>query len=305
VHAVCAQTQKPFELVIVDSSQDRGVCPHSIISICENSGIQLSFRAVDHAFPGKARNIGIDEARSPWIALLDVHTLPCPDWLAQSTRQIESDGLDGVWGETIFVASSFTERLFRDGLFGMAPRQTLPGSVFHRRVAATVGTFIPWVRAGEDTDWMHRVKLMRLQVNRSLCVTADYRGLRGVGFRSMLSKWTRYYLSSKSLPHLLPQKVLAWTLAYSLLFFLSMNWNNVVANWQVESPWYIPNVTKITATIPLVFYAVMRGLVIPVRRGVPVQQLLPFRFALIALGCGILDAVKVVIFSFTYRNHKD
>jgi len=301
VYAVCAQTLKPFELVIIDSSHDRGNCPRGIISVCKSSGIQLIYLAVDHAFPGKARNIGIDEAHSQWIALIDVYTLPRSDWLSQSTKQIESGGLDGVWGATIFKAYSFTERLFRDGLFGMLSRQTLPGSVVHRKVIGSAGAFIPWVRAGEDTDWMLRVKLMKLKINRSICVTTDYIGLRGLGFWEAFARWSRNYSSSKSLPHLLPQQILVLVLIYSLLLFLAVNWNNFMADWQINSPLYIPNITKITAVFPILLYIILRSLVIPLRRGVPIWQLLPFRFVLIALVCGALDVTKALIFSFAFR----
>ena len=35
------------------------------------------------AYPGKARNIGVNLSDSEWIAFLDVRTLPHQDWLKQ------------------------------------------------------------------------------------------------------------------------------------------------------------------------------------------------------------------------------
>lgn len=303
VAAVCAQSHKPFELVIVDSSVDRGGDIASLVNACENKGIQLNYLAVDNVFPGHARNIGIEHAESPWIALIDVSTVPRPCWLAQAARQIESDGLDGVWGATVFEAFLFAEGLFRDGIFGMAPRQTLPGSVVHRRVMARAGIFIQWVRSGEDTDWMLRVKLMQFAVNDSIGVTADYIGLRGLNSSMMLSKWVHYYSSSRSLPHLFNQKLLVWILVYPLLIFVALNWNDLVANWRMDSPWYVPNITKAAVIIPPLIYITVRGFVIPARRGVPIRKLLPVRFVLIAMVCGLLDAIKAAMLLFPHTRN--
>lgn len=304
VASVCSQAYKPYELVIIDSSGDRGDVA-GIASACENNGIRLHYQAVDHAFPGMARNMGIQLAQSPWVAFIDVHTIPRPDWLAKAVRQIEAGELDGVFGATVFEGITFIGRLYSDGLFGMLPRRTLPGSVFHRRVIAKAGILIPWVRAGEDTDWMSRVKLMRLRVNDSVSVTTDYIGLRGLRIRTLLIKWVHYYASSESLPHIFPQKVLVWLLIYPIFILIALNWNNLAASWRVDSPWYVPNVTKFVVAIPPLLYMTLRGLVIPVRRGVPLRKLLPLRFILIALLCGMLDLIKVAIFLFpSPRNGK-
>jgi len=299
VSAVCSQAFKPYELVILDSSVQQGGCPPAVLNACEKSGIRLTYVTVAHAYPGHARNLGIERAQSPWLAFCDVLTLPKPDWLARAVAQIESDQCDGVWGATVFEASSLTGRLLRDGLYGMSPRRTLPGTVFNRSIIATVGGLIPWVRAGEDTDWMRRIILMRLRFADPDGATMSYVGLKGVRLAKMLSKWIRYYSASRDLPHLFPQKVVVWALFYPMLILIAMNWNQIVAHWQMDSPWYIPNVTKLAASFPPLAYVMLRGFILPARRGVPLTRLLPFRFALIALVCGMLDLAKAVIFTLS------
>ena len=298
IKSINNQIIKPAEIVIIDSSVDRGKCPSEISSLCAFSGIKLIYEQRDSALPGDARNIGIRRASSGLIALLDVKTIPQPDWIDKSLRILAIEGVSGVWGSTYFIAETKFERLVRDGLFGMHPRKTLPGSVFRREVFEKAGQFVDWVRAGEDTEWMLRVEVHKIKVASTLNISINYTGLIGSDAKQLLKKWNRNYTMSRELPHFFPQKIFLWLIFYPMMILIAFNWNYLIADWRMDSPLYLGHVTKIMAILPFFVYIIMRGFIIPLKRGVSIFQLVPFRFFGILLICMIADGVKGLVFSF-------
>jgi glycosyltransferase involved in cell wall biosynthesis len=302
VHAVCLQTVKPSEIVIVDSSSERGACPEVVTALCAASNVRLIYSYQAHAFPGQARNIGLELARAELIAFIDVQTIPRPNWLEISSYLINSNDVAGVWGTTCFNADTTFERLVRDGFHGMKTRKTLPGSVFDRKVFAKVGQFVDWVRAGEDTEWMLRLELHRVPVVCPSRALISYVGLIGSDIKRLLTKWYRNYRASRDLPHFSSQRLLLWLILYPLLTLIAFNWNYLIADWRMDSPLYIGHITKIVVVMPVLMYVLVRGLALPFRRGVPIQRLLPIRFFAIALICFLADLVRVLVFSIPKRN---
>jgi glycosyltransferase involved in cell wall biosynthesis len=303
VHALCQQKVKPAEIVIVDSSLECGACPAEVIELCAFSGIQLIYAHLAHALPGRARNIGLELSKADLIAFIDVQTIPKPNWLETSSLLLNSNPVLGVWGATYFNADTTFERLVRDGFHGVKTRMTLPGSVFDRKVFAKVGQFIDWARAGEDTEWMSRVELLRVPVVCPTCVLIDYVGLIGLDLKTLLRKWHRNYSASGGLPQFFPQRLILWLIFYPLLILIAFNWNYLIADWRLESPFYIGHVTKIVSGLPALLYVIIRGIMLPLKRGVSIKQLLPIRFLAVTFVCFMADAVKVFIFSIPKNKH--
>lgn len=303
IKAINKQTIRPTEVVIIDSSFERGNCPVEISSLCAFSGIKLIYEQRQSAFPGDARNIGISRASTGLIALLDVETIPQPDWLDNSLRILAIEGVLGVWGSTYFSAETKFERLVRDGLFGIRPRKTLPGSVFKREVFERVGQFVDWVRAGEDTEWMLRVEVHKIIVVNTTNTSVNYTGLIGSDAKQLLKKWQRNYTMSRELPHFFPLKILLWLIFYPMIILIAFNWNYLIADWRMDSPFYLGHVTKIMVVLPFIVYVIIRAFLIPLKRGVSIFQLLPIRFLGILLVCIIADGVKWLVFSLPTKNH--
>ena len=90
------------------------------------------------------------------------------------------------------------------------------------------------------------------------------------------------------------QGITFWLVSYIFLSLVSFNWNSVVAGWETDSPLYFSHVTKISTLTPLVLYIFFRGIFIPHRRGVPIKELLPIRFLLLASVGVALDLVKML-----------
>jgi glycosyltransferase involved in cell wall biosynthesis len=301
VHAICNQTFKPDEIVIVDSSTEHSVCSAEITAFCAVSGIGLNYEHHSQAFPGHARNIGLGMAKSELIAFIDVKTIPRPHWLEAASNLLASNEIDCVWGATCFSAETTFERLVRDGFHGTLARTTLPGTVCRRDVFAKAGQFVGWVRAGEDTEWMLRLKLLKLPVINPSSSLIDYVGLIGSDTKRLLSKWYRNYMASSDLPHFFPQRLLLWLVFYPVIIVIAFNWNYLIAEWRMDSPLYIGHITKIVAGLPVLAYVVVRGLALPMQRGVGIWRLLPFRFIPITVICFMADIVKVLVFSVPKR----
>jgi glycosyltransferase involved in cell wall biosynthesis len=303
VQALCKQTLKPAEIAIIDSSIERGACPAEVTKSCSLSGIRVIYVHLAHALPGQARNTGIELTSSDFVAFIDVQTIPKPNWLEISHNMLINNRILGVWGATIFNAHSMFERLVRDGFFGAKLRITLPGSVFDRKVFAKVGQFIEWVRAGEDTDWMLRVELLNIPVLCPSSALIEYVGIIGLSFKTLLIKWKRNYTASSDLPHFFPHKLIIWLILYPLLILIAFNWNYLIADWQTESNLYLAHVTKIMAILPVSAYVVFRGILLPLKRGVGIQKILPIRFLAITFVCLMADTVKALTLSIPKRKN--
>jgi cellulose synthase/poly-beta-1,6-N-acetylglucosamine synthase-like glycosyltransferase len=303
VHAVCSQTVKPSEIVIVDSLLGYGACPAEIEVVCAASSIKLIYEHRDRALPGDARNIGLCMANGELIAFIDVKTTPMSHWLEVSLSLLAADGAAGVLGATYFSAQTKFEKLVRDGFYGVLPRRTLPGSVFRRELFDKAGQFIDWARAGEDTEWLLRLEVLKVPIVHSSSALVCYVGLIGSDIKQLLKKWFRNYTASRELPHFFPQKLLLWLVLYPLLVLIAFNWNYLIADWRIDSPFYIGHVTKIAAILPALLYVIVRGLVLPLRRGVSIWRLLPARFFAITAVCFMADFVKILVFSLPKRKN--
>lgn len=305
LNAVCAQTVKPLEIVIVDSSIERGVCPEVISTLCESCNINLVYEHAKSVFlPGHARNIGLGIASCELIAFIDVETIPRNYWLESCLDRLTRYGVSGIWGSSCFKAETYFEKLVRDGFYGRLPRKTLPGSIFRKEVFDKTGQFIEWVRAGEDTEWMLRLELLKLNVADPTSALIDYTGLIGSDAKSLTSKWYRNYRTSRQLPHFFPQRLFLWLVLYPLMTLVAFNWNFLIADWHMESPLYIGHITKIVAVLPALVYFFVRGFWLPIHRGVGVTKLLPMRFLLIISVCLVADFVKILIFTLPLQNVK-
>jgi hypothetical protein len=297
VKAICLQTVKPTEIIIVDSYIGAKECSMGIVEICAENGLELIYVHFESALPGHARNIGLGISNAQLVAFIDVQTIPHPNWLEVSLDLIAGDEVMGVWGATHFYAETSFERLVRDSFYGPLPRKTLPGSIFRRTAFTKTGLMIDWVRAGEDTEWMMRLELLKLQISSPNKALIEYVGLTGLNLQSLLKKWYRNYLAADNLPHFYSQKLLLWLVMYPLLILIAFNWNYLIADWRMDSPLYIGHITKLAAILPPTAYVLARGIIIPFQHGVSFCNLFPFRFIAISGLCLLADSIKALVFT--------
>ena len=300
LEAVLGQTVVPAEVVLIRSGTwDEP--EHFWSDWKERFGLLESrlkvVRASAPLMPGGARNLGIEESVYGLIAFLDLETIPPKNWLERQLELLDETKTKLVLGRTEYAANSLKSAVIRDAIYGRQSIQTIPGSVVSREVFGHVGRFIPGVRAAEDTEWMIRVRVMGISMQIGSAPPIRYLGLTRLGLRGMMAKWRRNYVSSRQLQHLRVQTTLIWLVGYVVLSLVAFNWNAIIAGWEVDSPYYVDHVTKIVSITPIIAYICVRGFFIPFRRGVPMNDLLPTRFLLLAGVGALLDGTKFATIS--------
>jgi len=78
LHGVDNQSLLPREIVTVDSSSNNKIS--NFINEW-NGAVPIKHIKVDSAYPGDARNIGVEIVKREWVAFLDSATVPEHDWL--------------------------------------------------------------------------------------------------------------------------------------------------------------------------------------------------------------------------------
>ncbi|SVC62893.1 uncharacterized protein METZ01_LOCUS315747, partial [marine metagenome] len=238
-------TLYPNEILIIDSSKPRLKISGDFSNFCDENNISQKILFGDDLFPGAARNIGIVSAVNPVLAFLDVNTLPSTEWLRSGIDIINTEEIEGVWGYTYYEAETHTEKIIRASSYGQKPIRTLPGSIFYKGVFFKCGLFIEFVRGGEDGDWMSRVNLHHLAIALPK-EKITYLGLSKSSYYSVIKKWHRNYLSASSLPSMKAHKDLYFYILTAFIVIAAFNWNWIMSNWDPNSIFYIPNVTKIS-----------------------------------------------------------
>ncbi len=285
----------PDEIIIIDTSNNEFF--ENFNSICNRFKLLKVITAAG-SYPGEARNIGIDNSSFNLLGFLDVRTIPHSNWLSSSLKLIEMNfNISGVYGNTEYHTSREKSLLIKYSTYGFNPLVTVPGMLIKRSAITKVGNFIPTTRAGEDADWMIRLKLQKIPMTKPL-YSVIYQGLDDVGFIYLFFKWIRNYRYSSNLPYLNAHKSIYYHGFVLLVLIAAFNWNGLIAEWDVDSGFYIPHITKFIILFLFIFYSVIRGVVLPVKKGVGFLSLIPFRWFFITLISFGLDIAKLCGFFY-------
>ena len=294
-------SNKPAEIIVIDSSQLAFNVPKALKLFLSDNNINLILIKKDNLYPGHARNIGICKARFDTLAFLDTSTHPSKSWLFDGLKIIESDNTEGVWGITSYAADNIKAKIIRASTFGEKPIRTFPGSIIKRQVFAKCGFFIEHTRAGEDGDWIDRATLHQINMSNGTEVL-NYEKLSKQKFRDTIKKWFRNYTHSSRLPNSKKQTDLYSYGVAIISIIVAYNWNSVMASWETDSVYYIPNVTKISAATIAMLYIIIRGIWLPLRKGSSVYFLFPINFIAITIVSAFLDATKLSAFVYSKLN---
>lgn len=249
-------------------------------------------------YPGEARNFAINFVKCNIIAFLDVNTLPRVEWLELAYNDILTDNKEIICGLTQYFADSSFEQSVIDSTYGRIPLKTVPGSLMTLSYFNRIGHFLPKIRSGEDTDWLIR----SFQFNEappSYSTPLLYYKVPST-FYELFLKWFRNYSSCASICfHLQYQRLIYICTLSFLLILAAYNWNSVMASWNLSNPYYAPNVTKIVLAFIPFMYLLFRGFYLPLKRGVPLMCLLPFRVLRLGLVCFVIDFSKLIAFLYS------
>ena len=293
----------PNEIIIIDSSLKKYQISSNFEGFVKKFGIRLIIIHKQNLYPGHARNIGINSSTNSLLAFLDTSTQPNNKWLSRGIKLMDLNKSDGVWGSTYYKATKFSTKIFRACTYGEKPIRTFPGSILNKDIFSKCGLFIENTRAGEDGDWMSRAELHRFKILLSK-EFLNYDKLNYLNFKTLISKWFRYYSFTAKLPFFRAHKDLYYYGASFVAILLAYNWNRILASWDTESIFFIPNITKISVLVIILLYTFTRGVFIPKKKGSKLTFILPFNFILIAIFSAILDLTKAMAFTYSKFNKK-
>ncbi|WP_034354955.1 glycosyltransferase [Deinococcus phoenicis] len=152
LRALERQTQPPAAVIVVDNASHDGTAQvarawGACVVACEVRGI------------ARARQAGLDAARTPWVASTDADSLPSPEWLARlGHAATQSPGRVALYGPMRFCGVSRPVVTLSELGYGtflraceVAGRPNLAGAnmAFSRQAAVLAGGY-PDVEAYED-----------------------------------------------------------------------------------------------------------------------------------------------------------
>lgn len=148
------------------------------------------------AFPGGARNSGINSARGAWIAFIDAGIVPHPDWLSQLWSCKEQSGSLAVYGSCHFYSDHPFGRIICALSYGQASvAPVLPASLFSREVFDQAGFFDERLRAGEDILWKRKLQESGVMISECKDALVEYRHFPST-LSGAIKKWFVYEKSA-------------------------------------------------------------------------------------------------------------
>jgi glycosyltransferase involved in cell wall biosynthesis len=263
-HGLDNQSLPPRGIVIVDSSSNNKIS--NFINEW-NGAVPIKHINIDSAYPGEARNIGVEIVKSEWIAFLDSTTVPGHGWLERCVEMAIEKNVDFVGGFTLFEADTYFKKLLRATTYGCSPYGTLPGSIMKKEVFEKSGGFIPSIRASEDIEWIERIKALGVKTDTVKYPVTKYYGLPG-NLWLAIKKYFKFAMATAQTEVLKGQKKLYMSILLILLTILSYKWNKFATGFDENSILYIPHITKIYLVSLVVLYVVFKGFLRPWNRKV-------------------------------------
>ncbi|WP_320675297.1 glycosyltransferase family A protein [Prochlorococcus sp. MIT 1341] len=248
--------------------------------------------------PGEARNIGVKLSKCSYIAFLDVNTVPEVDWLEIALTHLDKSDNQGILGRTRYIGETIFEKSFIASTYGSNPLYTVPGTLISRSLLNEIGYFIPSARCGEDGEWINRALYFQRSIKVASASPLKYRNLIGRNFPELCKKWfTNYYLASYGDLLIYQKQRYIYIIFFAVLSLgLASCWNPSFAGWDTDAVLYIPHVSKITVFTLLTIYFILRGILLPKNKGVPIIRNGFIPFFLTLLISISLDLVKTFAF---------
>jgi glycosyltransferase involved in cell wall biosynthesis len=202
--ALSSQTRRADAIIVVDAgSTDRTA--EAVRQEADRLGAPITLVECGPAFPGTARNAGIDRAATETVALVDVGVWVGSRWLEELTAPMERDeGVDVVYGacepvvETLFQRAGAIAWLDRkDDARPSVRTRTAASLAFRKRIWRDEVRFPEDLRAAEDLLFLERLQRGRFTSARADDAIAYWEMPEGPGavFRKFVD-YSRYSLQA-------------------------------------------------------------------------------------------------------------
>ena len=289
------------EIICVVSGVDTSEKLNKVLKLKKKLKIKSEIIPIENIImPGAARNVGILKSKYQYICFLDSHPRPDANWLANSIQILRQKNLRGVLGNLKFIGINEFEKCFISATYGNNPLNSVPGTLIDKTLLQEIGFFMPNKRSGEDAEWIYRSKFFYPKLIQAEVIPCKYIGLKGLDFINLCKKW---YLYSKMTvnPRFYSQRILYFSFLITFAVLIAFGWNDKVANWDQNSFFYIPHISKIIISLIFLIYFVYRMIILPITKNVKVFKFNLIQFSKFFLISMILDFIKLIAFI----NHKD
>ena len=159
------------EIIVVDDGSTDGTAAAAL----RHPGVRVLTQS--NGGPAAARNLGISNTCSDYIAFLDSDDLWEPAMLTRLVEELERDpALDVALGLPQLArinSSGVGHDIFGD--HHSAFTRSISGTVFRRKVFSKVGLFDPDLRFGEDADWFCRAQEIGINISKLNILTVTFR----------------------------------------------------------------------------------------------------------------------------------
>lgn len=168
--SLLAQTEPPDEIIVANAGSTDGTA--AVARRYDQRGVRLV--GLGPAFPGRARNKGIEAARNEWIALADAGCIVNDRWIEALTIAAAGDAsVRAVLGQ--YEPRLATEWDVAQALTAVPPvdprTQCRPpfiaSALLHREAWVAAGRFPEDLRAAEDLVFFERLDAARIPTVRS------------------------------------------------------------------------------------------------------------------------------------------
>ena len=248
-NAVLSQKLLPFEIVVIDSSENDDI-KNDINDKYEE--INIVYKNIKkRLYPGEARNLGFDLSSCKIVAFLDSKTVPDASWLKDSYDKLINKNIEVVFGKTQYIAYSSKQILIRDVVYGRKHHVTTPGSLIFSKIFKN-NKFIEGVRTVDDMYWRQSLINKNIKFSNSDYCNLTYNEISD----SIISMQKRFFIYSLNVIKInIQNKSKDIYLSFLLLlsFLLVPRWNNFIDIFNLEFL-YLPHITKIYFFIFIVIF---------------------------------------------------
>ena len=191
---LAAQTQKPHEVILVNSDStdgssrliDEWIIKHQRQAVFKN--LNASTKT-----PGGSKSAGVKIAKGELLAFMDCGLNFPANWLKSQVELLESTGADWVSGVCRTSGTTVVDKAAIAHTYGFEnARPVIPSSLVRRSVFDRIGMFKD-LRAGYDAEWAQASRRagLRREVNRHVIV--EYQGVNfAKDLREVFLKSLRY-----------------------------------------------------------------------------------------------------------------
>lgn len=270
----------PNEIILVDSGSN-----YEIVNYFEKLSTKYKnfvYKKSNHLFPGSARNLGIKMSKSKYVTFFDVNTLPTENWLKNSYSYILNKKIDILLGLRKTLANTYIKKIIKYSTYGESSYIAVTGSIVLRSILIKENLFFINFRAGEDIDWLLRIKKKKHEINTSPIL---YNGLsENILFN--IRKWYSYSISYSNIKKDFnnQKKMYFFSILYIFLPY-----------------WFLPiNYFLYFLLFNIIIYSLFFSIIRPFRSDVKISEILPFNWIAISLTRIIFDISKFpgLIFGF-------